>query len=72
MRDSRKPLDVLQIEEEYNALTQYDIVLRRGRCGRYFTKYVQRQIFEDSDTSDHDEDIEKREIRKRKKKYQDL
>lgn len=72
MRDSRKPLDVLQIEEEYNALTGYDIVLRRGRCGRYFTKYVQRQIFEDSETSDHDDDIEKKEIRKRKKKYQDL
>jgi hypothetical protein len=71
MRESKKPFEVLQIEDEYNALTQYDIVLRRGRCGRYFTKYIQRQIFEDSETSDV-EDVEKKEIRKRKKKYQDL
>jgi hypothetical protein len=39
-KESKKPPEVMQIEEEYNALTSYDIVLRRGRCGRYFAKYV--------------------------------
>lgn len=39
-KESKKPPEVLQIEDEYNALTSYDIVLRRGRCGRYFAKYV--------------------------------
>ena len=37
---SRKPPEIVQIEDEYNALTQNAIVLRRGRCGRYFTKYI--------------------------------
>ena len=41
LRDmSRKPPEIVQIEDEYNALTQNAIVLRRGRCGRYFTKYI--------------------------------
>jgi hypothetical protein len=42
---------MLQIEEEYNALMQQSIVLRRGRCGRMFAKYVQKSIFEDSDNN---------------------
>lgn len=46
---SKKAPEMLQIEEEYNALMQQSIVLRRGRCGRMFTKYVQKSIFEDSE-----------------------
>lgn len=57
IRESKKHPEVTQIEEEYNALTSYDLVLRRGRCGRYFAKYVQKSIFEDSDVgSDAEED----------------
>lgn len=37
---SRKNPEILQIEDEYNNLIQNCIVLRRGRCGRYFAKYV--------------------------------
>ena len=53
---------------------QKGIVLRRGRCGRVFAKYVQKSIFEDSDGSDADEDVnnEKKALRKRRRKYQDL
>jgi hypothetical protein len=57
-KESKKTPEIVQIEEEYNALTSYDIVLRRGRCGRYFAKYVQKSIFEDSDPghSDNEDD----------------
>lgn len=50
------------------------IVLRRGRCGRYFAKYVQKSIFEDSDASDIEEEIasDKKLLKKRRKRYQDL
>jgi hypothetical protein len=76
-KESKKPPEVMQIEDEYNALTSYDIVLRRGRCGRYFAKYVQKSIFEDSDGgfgSDNEEgdNIEKNILKKRRKRYQDL
>lgn len=72
---SKKGPEILQIEDEYNSLMQNCIVLRRGRCGRYFAKYVQKSIFEDSDTSDMEngEDIgEKKALKKRRKRYQDL
>lgn len=76
-KESKKPPEVMQIEDEYNALTSYDIVLRRGRCGRYFAKYVQKSIFEDSDGgfgSDNEDadNIEKNTLKKRRKRYQDL
>lgn len=77
-KESKKPPEVVQIEDEYNALTSYDIVLRRGRCGRYFAKYVQKSIFEDSDGgfgSDNEdaENIDKNTaLKKRRKRYQDL
>jgi hypothetical protein len=48
---SKKAPEMLQIEEEYNALMQQNIVLRRGRCGRLFAKYIQKSIFEDSDNN---------------------
>jgi hypothetical protein len=78
LRESRKPPEVTQIEEEYNALTSYDLVLRRGRCGRYFAKYVQKSIFEDSDVGSDAEDdgvsnLERnQQLRKRRKRYLDL
>lgn len=78
-KESKKPPEVLQIEDEYNALTGYDLVLRRGRCGRYFAKYVQKSIFEDCDlgtgNSDGEEDggnNDKNISRKRRKRYYDL
>lgn len=59
---------------------QSAIMLRRGRCGRLFAKYIQKSIFEDSDNgggglSDGEtaEDIEKKVLlKKRRKRYQDL
>ena len=77
---SKKSVEILQIEDEYNALMQQSIVLRRGRCGRMFAKYVQKSIFEDtSDTfrdqgnSDNEQDDDKKTVlKKRRKKYQDL
>jgi len=52
------------------------IVLRRGRCGRLFTKYIQKSIFEESEgNSDGEEDVinnEKKSIKKRRKRYLDL
>lgn len=78
-KESKKPPEVVQIEDEYNALTSYDIVLRRGRCGRYFAKYVQKSIFEDSDggfgSENEDagaDNVDKNALRKRRKRYQDL
>lgn len=37
---SKKTPEILQIEDEYNALLQNKLVLRRGRQGRLFTKYI--------------------------------
>ncbi len=37
---NRKTPEILQIEDEYNALLQNKLVLRRGRQGRLFTKYI--------------------------------
>lgn len=75
-KESKKAPEVIQIEEEYNALTSYDLVLRRGRCGRYFAKYVQKSIFEDCDigNSDCEDDglNDKNNSRKRRKRYYDL
>lgn len=57
---------------------QNNIVLRRGRCGRMFAKYVQKSIFEDNDSlnggnaSDAENDDNKTTLRKRRKRYQDL
>jgi len=53
------------------------MVLRRGRCGRYFAKYVQKSIFEDSDVGSEAEDdgvsnLERNQLRKRRKRYLDL
>jgi len=79
-KESKKTPEVLQIEDEYIALTSYDLVLRRGRCGRYFAKYVQKSIFEDCDlgaanNSDGEDDglVDKNNAaRKRRKRYYDL
>ncbi len=51
---------------------QRGIVLRRGRCGRVFTKYVQKSIFEDSEASENEEDLKNIALKKRRRKYQDL
>jgi len=40
LRDSKKPQEVAQVEDEYNALMQTSLVLRRGRANRCFAKYV--------------------------------
>lgn len=73
LRESKKPAEILQIEEEYNSLMKNSIVLRRGRCGRYFTKYIQKSIFEESEgNSDGEEEAinnEKKSIKKRRKRY---
>jgi hypothetical protein len=49
------------------------IVLRRGRCGRYFTKYIQKSIFEESEGNSEGEEeainSEKKSIKKRRKRY---
>ncbi len=58
---------------------QSAIILRRGRCGRLFAKYIQKSIFEDSENlgglSDNEtaEELEKKVmLRKRRKRYQEL
>lgn len=55
---------------------QSAIILRRGRCGRLFAKYVQRSIFEDSAeaTSDVEDEFssERKGLRKRRRRYQEL
>jgi hypothetical protein len=58
---------------------QSAIILRRGRCGRLFAKYIQKSIFEDSENpgglSDNEtaEELEKKAmLRKRRKRYQEL
>jgi len=60
---------------------QSAIMLRRGRCGRVFAKYVQKSIFEDSAAennsglSDNEtaEEVEKKVmLKKRRKRYQEL
>jgi hypothetical protein len=65
-----------QEEVEDENMMQSAIVLRRGRCGRLFAKYVQRSIFEDSDeaTSDLEDDYasERKGLKKRRRRYQDL
>jgi hypothetical protein len=50
------------------------LVLRRGRCNKIFAKYVERNVFEDSDESDFEEgpSADKKLLKKRKKKYRDV
>lgn len=73
---SKKSPEMLQIEDEYNALMQQSIVLRRGRCGRIFAKYVQKSIFEDLECGNgnaSDNEDEKSggapALKKRRKRY---
>ena len=63
-------------EEEDENMMQSAIILRRGRCGRLFAKYIQKSIFEDSDgnSTDLEDDFasERKGLKKRRKRYQDL
>jgi hypothetical protein len=69
---NRKHIDVPAIEEEFKSFTNMSLVLRRGRCNKIFAKYVEKCVFEDSDSSDiDDEDAmdKKTMLKKRRKKY---
>lgn len=70
-----------QDHQDEDPLMQSAIMLRRGRCGRLFAKYIQKSIFEDSDggeaggLSDNEtaEELEKKVLlKKRRKRYQEL
>lgn len=76
--------DGAAIDQDDENMMQSAIVLRRGRCGRLFAKYVQKSIFEDSDgggASDADEETAPslngasaadKKGKKRRRRYQDL
>lgn len=70
-----------QEQQDDEPLMQSAIMLRRGRCGRLFAKYIQKSIFEDSDIgeagglsdSETAEELEKKiSLKKRRKRYQEL
>jgi hypothetical protein len=70
----KKSKDILQIEDEYQGFTNMSLTIRRGRCNRIWTKYVEKAIFEDSEASDIEDNLpqsanDKKVLKKRKKKY---
>ena len=56
----KKSIEIKQIEEEYDSLMNRDLVLRRGRNNRLVAKFIERCVFEDSDTSDSEDFGEKK------------
>jgi hypothetical protein len=61
------------INDEFNALLNRDVLVRRGRNNRLFYKFISKEVFQDEMTSDNDDYLTsaKSLLRKRKKHYYD-
>ena len=69
----KKSPEIKMEEDEYEALMNRSLMIRRGRNNMVYAKYIEKEIFEDPEISDsEDYGEEKKVLKKRKKKYTDV